>query len=177
VLVYHGVGSHVIGGRGNIKGTSWIREAIATLRGEGLKVELMHVENVPNGAVRFYQAQADIVVDQLLVGGGGQNARECLALGKPVLTRVFGRQHAAMDPAAAPFARAPFVETDVDELLTDLRRLVVDGELRARIGAESAAFARAVLAPEAAARRYLRHYQRLFTADPSPEPRHPSVHP
>ena len=171
VLVYHGVGSHVIGGRGNIKGTSWIRDAVATLRAEGHKVELMHIENVPHGAVRYYQAQADVVVDQLLVGGGGQNARECLALGKPVLTRVFGRQHAAMDPAAAPFPRAPFVETDVEQLLTDLRRFVVDGELRARVGAESAAFARAVLSPEAAARRYLEHYRQLFTPRPSAAPR------
>jgi glycosyltransferase involved in cell wall biosynthesis len=165
VLVYHGVGSHVIGTRGNIKGTAWIREAVAELRAEGIKVELMHVENIPNAAVRFFQVQADVVVDQLLVGGGGQNARECLALGKPVLTRVFGRQHAAMDPAAAPFPRAPFVETDVERLRIDLRRFVLDAELRARTGAASAAFARAVLSPEAAARRYLGLYQGTFATD------------
>ena len=35
--------------------------------------------------MRFYQAQADIVVDQLIYGHWGSTAVECMALGKPVV--------------------------------------------------------------------------------------------
>ncbi|MBK8127288.1 MAG: hypothetical protein IPK56_11505 [Elusimicrobia bacterium] len=57
---------------------------------------------MPHDAIRFYQAQADIVVDQLLVPGGGQTGREGLALGKPVLTRLHPAQRKAFAAAARP---------------------------------------------------------------------------
>ncbi|MBW3573100.1 MAG: hypothetical protein KY467_18545 [Gemmatimonadetes bacterium] len=159
VLVYHGVGSHVIGQRGNIKGTQWIRDTIAEMQESGYNVELMMVERVPNKMVRFYQAQADIVVDQLLLGGGGQNARECLAVGRPVLTRVHPEQWGAFDRSGG---RPPFVPTERHNLRENLVRLIEDEELRRDLGAASAEFARTVLSPEACAARYLAHYESLF---------------
>lgn len=165
VLIYHGVGSHVIGNRGNIKGTVWIHETVKQLQAEGYNVELMHVERVPNKLVRFYQAQADIVVDQLVIGGGGQNAKECLALGKPVLTRMHPDQIRPYQKASAPFDPVPFIPTERENLKANLVRLIEDPGLRAEIGRLSAEFARNVLSPVASARRYVEHYQRLFAAD------------
>lgn len=162
VLIYHGVGSHVIGNRGNIKGTIWIHQAVAELQQAGYNIELMHIERVPNEEVRYYQAQADIVVDQLLIGGGGQNARECLALGKPVLTRIHPQQCEQFRKAAAPFSFPPYVPTDRLNLKENLIRFIEDRSLRERVGAESAEFARQVLAPEAAAERFAAHYRTLF---------------
>ena len=164
VLIYHGVGSHVIGNRGNIKGTMWIHETVRELEAEGHDIELMHVERIPHEEVRYYQAQADIVVDQLLIGGGGQNSRECLALGKPVLTRVHPQQHGAFRKAAAPYAAPPYVETDRHTLKANLVRLIADRAARERIGQESAKFAKHVLAPEASASRFAEHYRSLFGA-------------
>lgn len=162
LLIFHAVGSHVIGNRGDIKGTSLVAAAVEDLRAEGHNVELMYVERCPNQVLRHYQAQADIVVDQLYLGGGGQNARECLALGKPVLTRVFPRQMAAFREAASPLEGVPFVPTDRHTLRDDLRRLVTDPDLRERIGRRSLEFARTVLAPRAAAARLLACYRRAF---------------
>ncbi|HEY3113539.1 MAG TPA: glycosyltransferase [Gemmatimonadaceae bacterium] len=162
VLIYHGVGSHVIGNRGNIKGTVWIQQAVAELKEAGYNVELMHIERVPNEEVRYYQAQADIVVDQLLIGGGGQTARECLALGKPVLTRIHPQQCDSFRKASAPFSFPPYVATDRLNLKENLIRFIEDRSLRERVGAESAEFARLVLAPEASAARFAAHYQTLF---------------
>jgi hypothetical protein len=162
VLVYHGVGSHVIGNRGNIKGTVWVRQAVEQLRREGHNVELMYVEGVPNKVVRFYQAQADIVVDQLLLGGGGQSARECLALGKPVLTRIHPEQMASFERAGAPFGMPPFVPTDKTTIVENLRRLVIDRDLRSSIGGRSAEFARQVLDPVKVAIRFSDYYRTLF---------------
>ncbi len=162
LLVYHGVGSHVIGNRGNIKGTDWIRQTVQELQDEGYNLELMHVEGRSNSEIRFYQAQSDIVVDQLLLGGGGANARECLALGKPVLTRMHPQQEASFQAAAAPFEPPPFVPTDRHTLKTNLIRLIENPKLRAEIGEKSATFAREVLSPVATARRYVQHYETLW---------------
>jgi hypothetical protein len=162
ILIYHGVGSHVIGNRGNIKGTYWITAVVAELQSSGYPVEFMHIETVPNAVVRYYQAQADIVVDQLLIGGGGQSARECLAVGKPVLTRVHREQLEPFRKAAAPFPPPPFVATDKNNLKENLVRLIEDEPLRRRIGVESAEFARNVLAPAACARRFMEHYESLY---------------
>jgi glycosyltransferase involved in cell wall biosynthesis len=163
VLVYHGVGSHVIGSRGNIKGTAWIRETVEQLQREGCNIELMHVEGCPNRVVRFYQAQADIVVDQLLIGGGGQNARECLALGKPVLTRIHAQQLETWRLAANNEV-PPYLATDRQRLRADLIRLIDSPELRRAVGEQSAEFARAVLSPAACAQRLLTRYEAVRRA-------------
>ena len=108
------------------------------------------------------KVQADLVVDQLLLGGGGTNARECLAVGKPVLTRVHPPQWEAFKKAAAPHDSPPFVDTDRHNLEDNLVKLVRDVKLRTKIGKQSAEFAAAVLSPRAAAERYMNHYLRLF---------------
>jgi len=161
ILIYHGVGSHVIGNRGNIKGTVWVREAIENLQNEGLEVELMVIENCPNKELRFYQAQADIVVDQLLIGGGGQNARECLALGKPVLTRLHDNQLELYAKCVHPDLPPPFIATDRHNLKENLIRLIKDKELREEIGKKGLEFARNVLRPEACAQRLVQLYSQM----------------
>jgi glycosyltransferase involved in cell wall biosynthesis len=162
VLIYHGVGLQGVPQRGNIKGTLWIKETVAQLQAEGYNVELMYVEAIPNRIVRYYQAQADIVVDQLLVGGGGQMSRECLALGKPVLTRVHPEQIEAYKKAAAPFDPPPYIPTDRITLKANLIRLLENPVLRREIGEKSAEFARNVLTPAACAQKYLDFYQALY---------------
>jgi predicted glycosyltransferase len=117
---------------------------------------------MPNEQVHYYQAQADIVVDQLLIGGGGQNSRECLALGKPVLTRIHPQQHEAFRKASAPFDPPPYIETDRHTLKENLLRLIRDRAARERIGRESAEFARNVLAPHASASRFAQAYRSLL---------------
>ena len=67
-----------------VKGTEYVVEAVNDLKREGYKIELDLVMNMPHqNAVEHYK-QADIVVDQLLVGWYGVFAIECMALGKPV---------------------------------------------------------------------------------------------
>jgi len=162
VVIFHGVGSHVIGTRGNIKGTSWIIETIQQLQDEGYNVELMKIENVPNKFVRFYQVQADIVVDQLLIGGGGQNSRECLALGKPVLTRIHPQQEKILREAASPHY-LPYVPVDKTTLKENLIRLIENPTLRKDIGLRSLEFAQSVLSPKKATERLIQNYHNLFS--------------
>lgn len=162
ILIFHSVASHGIGNRGNIKGTRWIEETVRALQNRGYKVELMSVERVPNKVVRFYQAQADIVVDQLVMGGGGANSRECLAVGKPVLTRMHEAQWEPYRKAALPYGLPPYIPTERENLEENLIRLVENEPLRRDIGRQSAEFAKQVLTPIACARRFAAHYEALF---------------
>lgn len=84
--IYHSFGNSSI--RGDVKGTKEIIAAVEQLKQAGYKVELMFFDHVPNSVLKYYQAQADIVVDQLKSGWYGATAVECMAMGKPVITYV-----------------------------------------------------------------------------------------
>ena len=71
--------------RADIKGTSFIKAAVEKLREEGHPVEFMFFDKVPTKDLKYYQAQADIVVDQLVGGWHGCNGVECISAGKPVI--------------------------------------------------------------------------------------------
>lgn len=69
----------------NIKGSEFIEAAVMKLRNEGYDCELIRLKNIDSKYMRFYQAQADLVIDQLIYGHWGSSALEGIALGKPVV--------------------------------------------------------------------------------------------
>lgn len=69
----------------NIKGTRYFVEAVNELAAEGLPVELVLLERVPNQEVKRVMASVDIVADQLVVGWYAMFALEAMAMEKPVL--------------------------------------------------------------------------------------------
>lgn len=71
-----------------VKGTRFILEAVKRLKSEGIQLEFVLVEGVSHvEAMRLY-ADADLLVDQLLVGWYGGLAVELMALGKPVVAYI-----------------------------------------------------------------------------------------
>jgi len=68
-----------------IKGTQYFLDAVKELKEEGLEIELILLERVPNDEVRRVMASADVVADQLIVGWYAMFALEGMAMGKPVL--------------------------------------------------------------------------------------------
>ena len=68
-----------------VKGTRFLLEAADRLRREGVQFDLELVENLPHAKARQRYGQADLVVDQLLLGWYGGFAVEAMALGKPVI--------------------------------------------------------------------------------------------
>lgn len=68
-----------------IKGTKYFVEAIDDLVRDGLPVELVILEGVPNDQVRSVMASVDVVADQLVIGWYAMFAMEAMALEKPVL--------------------------------------------------------------------------------------------
>jgi glycosyltransferase involved in cell wall biosynthesis len=89
VKIYHAVGMLSSRSQGpdkrNVKSTHIYLPLIEQLKREGHDVEVLSFHDVPNRKLRYYQRQADIVVDMLTYGWYGANVREALMLGKPVV--------------------------------------------------------------------------------------------
>ena len=69
----------------DIKGSKYVEEAVSRLVKEGYSCELLRLTDIESKYMRFYQVQADLVVDQLIYGHFGSTSLEGLALGKPVI--------------------------------------------------------------------------------------------
>ena len=166
VLVYHSVGNYNFRSREgrNIKGTPAVVDAISRLRAEGLNVKLLFFTKVPNTYARFYQAQADIVVDQLWAGNWGATAREGMMLGKPVVGFVNPFEHDPSDRLEV-LETTPIVNADVDTICDVLRELVLDPQRRQALGQASREFAVRWHGAKACSERYEQVYDRLMAGE------------
>ena len=69
----------------NIKGSPFIKLAIDRLIKEGHEIEYLFLNDIDSNKMRYYQTQADIIVEQLIYGWWGSSGIETMALGKPVI--------------------------------------------------------------------------------------------
>lgn len=67
------------------KGTRYILQAVEELRAAGAQFDFKLIENMSHEKARETYEQADLLIDQLLVGWYGGLAVEHMALGKPVI--------------------------------------------------------------------------------------------
>jgi hypothetical protein len=111
------------------KGTRFLEEAVAMLRSEGVNVELVLVERVPNAQALEIYRTADIVFDQCLVGFHGYFALESLALGKPVMCFIRKPREYLLAPD-----ECPIINVHSSTLREDIRRLVSEPEQLTEIG-------------------------------------------
>jgi len=109
-----------------VKGTEFVLETVEKLKREGLPFEFQLVEKMPNTEVRELLANADIVVDQLFSQTVAGFALESLATGNVVLAKYNSEySHIPSD--------CPVVNVTVDTLPTELRRFVLNGDLRRQL--------------------------------------------
>ena len=116
------------------KGTEFVVEAVERLRGEGLDVELVLLEGVPNDQVRPIMQGVDILAEQFIATGYAMSGIEGMASGLPVManleheayTRVF-RRYSFLD-------ECPILSTTPETLADNLRLLVTNPDLRAELG-------------------------------------------
>ena len=164
LILYHAVGNfseRTDKGGKNLKGTGAIVDAVDQLRAEGHKVRLEFVTNMPNKDVRFIQAQADIVIDQLHYGRYGANAREALMLGRPVVGAL-NKSEEALRAESKCIAEAPIVHATEATIYDVLKDLVVSPEKRRSIGEASRAHALKWWSVDACAERFEAVYDRLM---------------
>ncbi|MEW5758298.1 MAG: glycosyltransferase family 1 protein [Candidatus Omnitrophota bacterium] len=70
------------------KGTEYILHAVSRLKNEGVKFRFQLVENLSNNEAKKIYQEADILIDQLLIGWYGGVAVEFMALAKPVICYI-----------------------------------------------------------------------------------------
>ena len=157
VKIYHAVGNfelRTLSNNSNIKCTHIYVPLIKGLKREGYKVEFIFYSNIPNKEIRFYQMQADIIVDMLTFGWFGATAREGLMLGKPVVCFLRPEWLDSMRREIPEYIdELPIISATpytVHDVLTDL---IEHPEKRCEIGRRSRDFAKKWHSAEAAAKR------------------------
>lgn len=155
ILIYAAVGNLTArrqDGR-DIKGISAIERAVANLREKGLPLRFILLTEVPIKQVRYYKAQADIVIDQLNYGRLGANAREAFMLGKPLITRLSPTQQSPLSPLRF-VAEAPALNASEETVETVLAALAADPVRRQILAEQARAFALSWFADDVCARRF-----------------------
>jgi glycosyltransferase involved in cell wall biosynthesis len=117
------------------KGSEFVIDAVKKLQDEGLKVELRLVEKMQNNDVRrYFNEQADILVEQLIFTGHGLNGLEGLASGLPVISNLEDETYILPMRRWSYFSECPIVSATPENLIDVLRKLITRPELRKKLG-------------------------------------------
>lgn len=110
------------------KGTGFILQALESLKDEfGDRIEIDLIEGLPHEqAIQRYR-QADLFIDQALVGWYGGVAVEVMKMGVPVATFI-NEDHLRFVPAEMAWD-LPFLRINIADILGPLRRFVRDREM------------------------------------------------
>lgn len=166
ILIFHAVGNYASrddNGR-NIKGTPAVLDAVDRLKAEGYPVKLVFVHDVHSKDMKYYQVQADIVVDQIIYGRYGAASRESMMLGKPTITKLVREQPLEVGPSQS-LEECPLIDANTETVYDVLKRLVLDPEERERIGRASREYAIKWHSADACAARFERVYDRILSGD------------
>ena len=138
------------------KGTDYLVQAIEELRVEGVNVELVLVERMPNAQALEIYRSADIIFDNCLMGNYGFLAIEAMALGKPVLCFIRDPEKYLLNPDECPIVNIHF-----DSLKNDIRGFAENRDKLGAIGRKSREYVERYFSLEAFAQRLARAYDEL----------------
>lgn len=111
-----------------VKGVKFVQRAIEELKTEGLSFEYQRLSGMTQRDVRLAMRDADIIIDQLFLPGGGKVSVEGMASGAVVLTRMEYNNYPALYPV-----RPPIVDVNPDNIRDELRRVVKDLSFRVEL--------------------------------------------
>lgn len=149
------------------KGTKYVLDAVEQLRAAGLKFNFRLVEGLTQLQARKLYEQADLVIDQLLVGWYGGFAVEAMALEKPVICYL-RRSDFAFIPAEMA-RELPLIEADKNSITTVLRNWIQRSQIQRRErGRMGRLFVEKWHNPQHIARRLLEDYRQVLTQKRTP---------
>jgi glycosyltransferase involved in cell wall biosynthesis len=143
------------------KGTNFILPVIEELKQE-LDFDFLLLHNVKRQEVLDTVTNADIIIDQVLIGGYGMAALEAMAQGKPVISYLMP----AVFEAGLP-AECPIVNSNIENLKSNLKRLITDGQFRYDIGVKSRAYVERYHDADKIAHQLVNIYKEVINAFPS----------
>lgn len=145
---------HAPSNRG-LKGTNYVINACENLKKRDYKIKLILVENIPNNEVKKLYSQADVVVDQLLIGWYGVLAIENMAMGNPVIAYIDPKLRRKYAPDL------PIIQSSRDNIEAVLERLIKNRGQLAKIGSASREYARRNHHPKANAKKLIDLYKSI----------------
>jgi hypothetical protein len=113
------------------KGTKEVEIVIQRLKREGFDFEYKRIENVPREKALEVYSDADIIIDQIQLPGGGKLAHECLAMGKIVLSHMAHNKYNQKKPIDSPI-----VDVRAENLYEELTCLIPNLNLRNEIASQ-----------------------------------------
>jgi glycosyltransferase involved in cell wall biosynthesis len=117
-----------------VKGTEFVIDAVEQLKAEGLQIELVLLEKVPNERVRELMQEVDILADQFVLSGYGLNAVEGMSSGLPVMSNMDDEAHARVFRRYSYLNECPIVSTSVETIKRNLKALIRNPGLREELG-------------------------------------------
>ncbi|PPK99543.1 glycosyltransferase [Parapedobacter indicus] len=110
------------------KGTNFIIEVIDELK-KAFSFEFKLIHNVKREEALKLVAQADVFLDQIILGGYGMAATEAMAMGKPVLAYIMPEVY-----KMGLSSDCPIVSTNPDNLKSNLIKLITEAQTRHQLG-------------------------------------------
>jgi len=144
------------------KGTRFVLAAVEQLKSEGLAFDFRLLSGIPHEEARKVYREADIVVDQLLIGATGVMTLEAWALGKAVVTNL------------RPDLFEPFYETtdlpvanaNPDTIVDVLRATIKDADMRQDLSKRGRTLVEARHDIDRVIDRFIEVYDEIHTAPP-----------
>ncbi len=139
--------------RPNAKGSSYFRKIINELKEEGLDFEYIEITKLSNKEVINCINKCDIVLDECYsdspLGGLGS---EAAALAKPVLLSGYYSEYIKSKKNIFP----PSIYVDPSQIKNELRKLVLNKELRSKVGSDLFNFIKLNWNIEFVAKKYIK---------------------
>lgn len=117
------------------KGTEFIISAVRELKEEGLKIEFILIEKMPNEEVRnILTSKADILVEQIIFTGYALSGIEGMAAGLTVLSNFENKDIMNLFRRYSYLNECPIVSTSPETIKENLRLLITNPSLRQQLG-------------------------------------------
>ncbi|MDP2683939.1 MAG: hypothetical protein Q8P20_02675 [bacterium] len=139
-----------------IKGTQYILKSIERLTHNGYNIKLQLFEKLTHDQIATACQNADLIIDQLLIGWYGGFAVEMMALGKPVICYLDDRiSH------LVPFYNdIPIINANPQTLYKKIEFFINHPQELAIIGKKSRQFVERIHNPKTIAKTVVRYYQK-----------------
>lgn len=116
------------------KGTEYLIKAVNDLKNEGLQIDLILLEKVPNKDVLKWMQEGDILAEQFIATAYALSGIEGMASGLPVLANLDQEVYTTIFRRYSFLNECPILSTTPETLKDNLRLLVTTPELRKELG-------------------------------------------